>query len=62
LHSTSQRAGKGIIADWFGMQIIGIKYYAHIDDIKRLIEQFTKHMEAMLFTFVLRRKARHLIG
>jgi len=50
LHSTLQGAGKGIIANWFGMEIIGKKYYAHVDYIKRLIGQFTKHMEAMLFT------------
>jgi len=50
LWSESESAGKGVIAEWFGKEVIGQKYYTKIDEIGQLTSRFTKHLAGKLFT------------
>jgi len=50
LRSESEGAGKGIVVEWFGKEVIGQECYTKIDEIGQLTSCFTKHLAEKLFT------------
>jgi len=48
LRSEAEGAGKGIIVEWFGKEVIGQEYYTKIDEIMQLTGKFTKHLAGVL--------------
>jgi len=50
LRSEAEGAGKGIVVEWFGKEVIGQAYYTKIDEIGQLTSCFTKCLAGKLFT------------